>query len=351
MAALGRAARSLATIANTHANTSENTQARTVGIVTGFCVTSADPPSAETDGPPGALFLAEVLRALGMNVILVSDRYGVPLLRAGVEHCRLSGVEIVECPLGSGRTDDVADKWCKSFLRDGSGLRDALGQRLTHLVSIERAGPSHTPETIRQQAAAKANTAKTNSVDTNITDTIVDRFVQTVPAADHGRCHNMRGEVIDLVTAPLHRLFDSIAAQRLPIMTVGIGDGGNEIGMGALPWHLLSELTDPRGGSAGRTNLLSRVACRVTTDHTIVAGVSNWGGFALALAVAAMRGLAAAELAGAVDRQADLVETLVASAGAVDGFSGRCEPLVDGLDHGAHLSPLTQMYNLLFAAS
>ncbi|HEX7378661.1 MAG TPA: glutamate cyclase domain-containing protein, partial [Pirellulales bacterium] len=57
-----------------------------VAIVTGFCVADLDPPMAETDGPPGALYLARALLALGKKVALVSDGSGLDLLRLG---CRL----------------------------------------------------------------------------------------------------------------------------------------------------------------------------------------------------------------------------------------------------------------------
>lgn len=345
---LERAARSLATAADTGPHT---VGICTVGIVTGFCVTSAAPLAAETDGPPAALLLAGVLRALDVRVVLLTDSYGAPLLRAGAQHCQLTGVEIAECPLFGGDLDggdldgrdlnerqsgEESQRWCEEFL---SG---EAGRHLTHLVSIERAGPSHTAASIRQQTS---------------NDTIIRRFARTVPEADHGRYHNMRGEVIDRATAPLDRLFSLIGQQRLPITTIGIGDGGNEIGLGTVPWQLLSGLNNAGKADAGeahetdpddQANLLARVACRVATDHTIVAGVSNWGGFALAMAVAAMRGLSAVAVAEAVGRQHDLVETLVGSAGAVDGFSGRREPLVDGLNHDEHLSPLWQMHDRLF---
>lgn len=49
----------------------------TVLILTGFYVAGA----AETDGPIGALALAGAVAALGGTPVLVSDRYGAPLLR------------------------------------------------------------------------------------------------------------------------------------------------------------------------------------------------------------------------------------------------------------------------------
>ena len=54
-----------------------------VAIITGFYIPGGDPPATETDGPPGALILAEGLYYLGMEVMLISDPYTVPALKAG----------------------------------------------------------------------------------------------------------------------------------------------------------------------------------------------------------------------------------------------------------------------------
>src|SRR5205807_1527308 len=62
--------------------------------------------------------------------------------------------------------------------------------------------------------------------------------------------------------------------------TIGVGDGGNEIGMGKIPWDVIRRNV-PNGGL---------IACRVPTDYLIVAGVSNWGAYALAAGVALLRG-------------------------------------------------------------
>ena len=59
--------------------------ARSVGIVTGFCVATSDGITVETDGPPGALFLARALLALGVDVSLIGDCYALPLLTCGCE--------------------------------------------------------------------------------------------------------------------------------------------------------------------------------------------------------------------------------------------------------------------------
>src|SRR5262245_25354797 len=54
-------------------------------IVTGFFIAHAEPPCAETDGPPGALFLARALAPLGVEVTLATDGSAAEALRAGLE--------------------------------------------------------------------------------------------------------------------------------------------------------------------------------------------------------------------------------------------------------------------------
>lgn len=44
-----------------------------IWIVTGFYIPAASPPAAETDGPPGAAFLADLLTRLGRPVRLLTD--------------------------------------------------------------------------------------------------------------------------------------------------------------------------------------------------------------------------------------------------------------------------------------
>ena len=63
----------------------------------------------------------------------------------------------------------------------------------------------------------------------------------------------MRGIDITEHTAPVHWLFEAV--QDLPgLTTIGIGDGGNEIGMGKVPWHVIH-----RNINGGR---LSLAACQ-----------------------------------------------------------------------------------------
>ena len=170
-------------------------------------------------------------------------------------------------------------------------------------------GPSHT---------ARSFLAQRRAAPTSIED-----FDRDVPAISRNVCHNMRGVPIDAYTGRTHRLFEAIAKRHLPVTTIGIGDGGNEIGMGAIPWESLREAITV--GPAGR------VACRIATNYTLLGGISDWAAYALAFAVCRLRG--ESSCAAGHDEQAlgTLIETLVREAGAVDGVTAQREASVDGL--------------------
>ena len=46
-----------------------------LAVLTGFYIATANPPSGETDGPLGALFLARALVPLGFRIVLVTDGF------------------------------------------------------------------------------------------------------------------------------------------------------------------------------------------------------------------------------------------------------------------------------------
>ena len=85
-----------------------------------------------------------------------------------------------------------------------------------------------------------------------------------------------------MVAAPLSACSRKARAQSKSWKTIGIGDGGNEIGMGTVPWEELVRRLPRKEASA--------IPCRIATDWNIIAGTSNWGAFALAAAVALLAG-------------------------------------------------------------
>src|SRR5262249_27129447 len=154
-------------------------------IVTGFYVPGGDPPAAETDGPPGALLLAQVLLALGVDVLVLTDEFCFAALAAAAHQCQFPAARLI-CYLN--RHGPAAVLWRSVFLADGPA------HDLSHLIAVERVGPSHTAESMaRQQRRGPAP---------------FDRFQEKVPEARRDRCHNMRGEAIDEFAGDLHRLFE-----------------------------------------------------------------------------------------------------------------------------------------------
>lgn len=114
---------------------------------------------------------------------------------------------------------------------------------------------------------------------------------------------NMRGISIAEYTAPIDRLFE---LAELP--SVGIGDGGNEIGMGNLSEIIRDKL------------MLS--PCRVTVEKLVIATVSNWGALGLCAYLGCLPSGAALEEA----------YLLAQELGHVDGVTKECTLSEDGFE-------------------
>ena len=289
-----------------------------LAVVTGFWIATAG--RFETDGPPGALFLARVLRELGIRVRIYTDAAAVGILRDG---CAEATIE--EIPA-------------------------ALPVSVTHLLALERVGPGHTLETLHDSAEKEL-------------------FAAEIPEGERGRCRSMRGIDITEYTTPSEHLFlaPGVLLPSPPVLrgrgvggervgsgtedpltpnpsppstgargtgsytTIGIGDGGNEIGMGKEPWSTIRRAI-PRGGS---------IACRVPADHLLVAGVSNWGAYALAAGVAVLRGQRLGKLFDPI--REELTVRRMVEAGLIDGVSGVRTATVDGLPVAVHAEVLTRL--------
>jgi hypothetical protein len=126
---------------------------------------------------------------------------------------------------------------------------------------------------------------------------------------------------------------DALLAAPRRVTTVGIGDGGNEIGMGNVRARIA------RAGALSRS-----IASVVKVKHLVVAGTSNWGAYGV---VAELSALAGRPLLHSADEEIRMVEACVA-AGAVDGITRRREATVDGLPLAAHVGMLELLR--LFAA-
>jgi Domain of unknown function (DUF4392) len=240
-------------------------RARSVLIVTGFVVADGMP---ETDGPPGAAVLGRALRRLGARVRYTTDAAVAPIVTAAL--CALGEpVDVLPCPHGADAALALLER-----------------ERPSHLVAIERPGRGRTGDYL-----------------------------------------NARGASVAAWNAPLDDLFrwSGAAVPRRPV-TVGIGDGGNEIGMGNVRARLARE-----------GPLMARIASVVGVDHLVVAGVSNWGAYGV---VAHLGRVTRRRLLHTAADERRLIEACVA-AGAVDGLTRRREPTVDSLDADTHGSMVT----------
>lgn len=251
--------------------------ARHVGVVTGFFIPTADPPAFETDGPHGTVLLAAMLQQTGLDVSLFAPDSLEPALRTGLE-------------FGPGTAARRLAVYPIAATKMSASTAAAL-TTLTHLVFIECVGP-----------------------------------------AEDGRCYSMRGRDVTDTPTPGWWLLSQLSARKMPT-TIGIGDGGNEIGMGKLP-HSTIQKNVPLG---------DRIHCRVATDFLVVSGVSNWGAVALAAGVGWLRG-ADAPMAGLdADAERRRLERMVTARPLVDGVTGKREATVDGLSWNDYVQPLVEM--------
>lgn len=124
--------------------------------------------------------------------------------------------------------------------------------------------------------------------------------------ARNGHYHNMRGEDISAGTA---RFDTFIELAQCP--AIGIGDGGNEIGMGNVYDHL------------AKLNIVPAATC---VDELVIADVSNWAAHAIIALLGYMRG---EDLLAQIDMVA-MLEYLSAG-NSVDGVTRRNEITEDGL--------------------
>ena len=271
---------------------------RGVAVLTGFpCLRERSPP-VESDGPPGAVALAFTLLALGRQpVTMLIEDHSSHVLRACADAAGAPAAEVGAFP--------TRDRWSAG---DDARL-DAIHAGVCSVVSIERAGD----------------------------------------AAD-GACYTMRGfEMGPSLIGPINTL----AQPGRGVPTVGIGDGGNELGMGSLIADIARNI--PLG---------DKIGCVVPADAPLVASVSNWGGYALSCAMAVLTWDDAVRAGGAAagspegflrrlvpDREMARRALLACSeAGALDGITQEGDGSCDGMPLEVHLEVLDELREIALEA-
>jgi hypothetical protein len=295
-----------------------------VNIVTGFFLPRFG--RWETDGPMGAVLLAACLWAGGHHVQLITESGLAPVLQAALAAQKVP-VRVMAWP------DDTTRSFAEQPVGTPAGQRVPVGQqattrpsigesiecspRPTCWIAVERPGPAYTPRHFGQRWPEQLPT-----------------FLARVPPHDWDRYHDMSGNDITAWHYPAHRFFEGAQSA-----TIGIGDGGNEIGMGKLAWAFLAE----------HVRYGERIACRVPTDWLIPASVSNWGAYALAAAVCGLRGLRDHFLAWAEPhQQKQLWREVMELMPLCDGVTGRPanqdgDLWIDGLPWSEHAAVLDDL--------
>src|SRR5699024_9177779 len=115
------------------------------------------------------------------------------------------------------------------------------------------------------------------------------------------------------------------AGRAIGIPVIAIGDGGNEVGFGAMREEVQAIFPDGavchRGCPSGRVT-------SVCADVTVSAGVSNWGAYGVSAAIAAATSTPAALIDPDLD--AGFIDACLRG-GAFDGALGHAARSVDGV--------------------
>ena len=125
------------------------------------------------------------------------------------------------------------------------------------------------------------------------------------------------------------------------VFTIGIADGGNEIGCGLI----LDAVRDVQPfGRVSKNPEDGGIATVTTTDVLVFAAVSNWGAYGVAAALAGLLG--DLRVLHDTDTERRMLERCV-DAGAMDGVEARLVPLVDGTSPAVQQSLLTMLREIV----
>lgn len=258
-----------------------------VMMLTGSIVRGwVSPALAETDGPIGAAALARTL-SYGFNAIpvVLTDPSLMPAVTATLE---VAGLTVVDLEHAQASTTNA---------------------RFTGIAVVDTCGTDH--------PAARADAGR-------LLDRYAPRALLSIERAGmtaDGTFRNSVGQDTGAGRALLDYVVREAQARGIP--TVGIGDFGNEIGMGGVRAEV--ERYVPNG---------ALICADLATDVVFPVGVSNWGCYAIQAALAILTGRA--ELAHSATIERRLLEASP-RIGLVDGLHGKREPTADGLPTSVHL--------------
>ena len=225
-----------------------------VGIFTGAPVPGYM-PNGENDGPLGSIVAGRALERIGCRVTFYSERELFPILQ-----------ELIK--------------------------QEKLAAALKELDKTNRA----------------ANLPYADEIDLGIT-------IEKQGATADGHMYSVNANNRDHTRANIDNVIAKLGADGK--VTIGVGDGGNEIGWGNIYDYIVKHV--PHGPT---------IACTIRTTHLFPAAVSNWGGYALAALVALHTG--DLSLCHEPKRELEYLD-LTAKMQVMDGGTGRAINHVDGI--------------------
>lgn len=260
-------------------------------ICTGFRI--APTYVAETDGPIGAASLARALKeGLGVHPTILAEAEAVGPITA------------------AARTY-------------GLNVADWEAARETHSSCTVESFPTN-----QQEAEAEADRLFDER------DPAAVFALECVAANHHGEYHMSHGWNITDYSAKMEPLFERDA------LTVGIGDGGNELGMGTIEEQVRESV--PYGDECG-CGCGGGIAAHVPADILVPVTVSNWGGHGIVAALSTMDDNVTLHPPEHEKR------ALIACgrAGAIDGLSGRTDGTCDAMSPDTHASVVTMLHEIV----
>jgi|SRR3990170_1625026 len=238
-------------------------------------------PYGETDGPPGAASLAFALKVgLGAVPLILCEGEILGPVKASCQAIGL-GVHplnvVREIPyavaVDAFPADDSAEEVTRTLLK-------TLEPK--SVIAVEKVGPNH-----------------------------------------KGVAHTAMGLPLAVGRARAEVLIS--AARDSQILTIGIGDNGNEIGFGRIAEAVRKY--KPYGRMC-RCPCEGGLACATPSDVLITANVSNWGAYGLSACLAAALGMP--YMIHDAPTELRMIDECV-RAGAADGATGLYSPSVDGI--------------------
>ena len=271
----------------------------TVLLCTGFCC----PPEglAETDGPIGAVLLARTLElALGCHPVLLSEE------------------ELLE-PLGKMSL-------CVGLHPYIGDTQRRLAEHSTRVLSFTK-----DPDLAREDASKLLRKW----------DPAAIVSVERPGRNRRGIYHMGNGIDVSEYAAKIDEVFELSQGQ---IPRIGIGDLGNELGMGGLAAAVREGVLY---GEKCQCECGEGIACEIEADNVIVSSVSDWGAYALAAAVAFLVGKP--EALHGPDLEERTLQVGV-EAGLVDGPSRYHIPWLDGMHTDTHRHVVSMLGKLVHYA-